>query len=181
MQMYHFVPFFTDLIRSVPDKDEEMLARGRLSENFTVRELTRSSTARRLGIDNTPGELELQNLNALVDNVLQPAREEVGPIRVTSGYRGPELNQAVRGAKYSDHLKGMAADIETVPDDPESMLGLGLFIETKLSFKQMIWEFGGEWIHVSYSTDPSENKNQVLEAYKDGANRTRYRAYTFIS
>lgn len=84
----------------------------RLSENFTLEEFTRSDTATRLGIDNTPGEKELEALRILVERTLQPLRDRLGiPVHVNSGYRCPELNEAVGGVPTSQHQKGEAADL----------------------------------------------------------------------
>jgi zinc D-Ala-D-Ala carboxypeptidase len=67
-----------------------------LSANFTLRELTKSDTATRLGIDNTPDEQALENLKTLCDMVLQPVRDHFGKaVTVNSGYRSPESNAAV--------------------------------------------------------------------------------------
>ena len=84
---------------------------------FTLRELTKSPTADRLKIDNTPDEKTKKNLIELVDTVLDPLREAYGhPIIVTSGYRCPKLNSAVGGVKNSQHVLGQAADIRSVSD-----------------------------------------------------------------
>ena len=80
---------------------------------FTIEELTKSDTATRRGIDNTPTEEVKKNLTTLVDQVLDPLRAAWGaPIVVNSGYRCPALNEAVGGSKTSDHMTGRAADIE---------------------------------------------------------------------
>jgi zinc D-Ala-D-Ala carboxypeptidase len=86
-----------------------------LSANFTLKELTKSDTATRLGLDNTPDDAALENLKTLCEKVLQPVRDHFGKsVTVNSGYRSPESNAAVNGSKTSDHCKGMAADIEIV-------------------------------------------------------------------
>jgi len=180
MTLRYHTPTFTQVRYVLPDKDEQLLRQGQLSENFRLSEFTRSATARRLGLNNTPPPEAIVGLNALVDNVLQPARDDLGvALRITSGYRSPELNRAVKGAKRSDHVKGWAADVETVPETARDMRRLGEFIKHACVFKQLIWEFGGEWIHVSY--DPTERANdcEVLEAYYDSAGRTRYRKFSF--
>lgn len=82
---------------------------------FTIAELTKSLTAIRRNIDNTPSEEIRRSLTALVDNILDPLREAYGkPIIVTSGYRCDKLNKAVKGAASSQHVKGEAADIRTL-------------------------------------------------------------------
>lgn len=79
---------------------------------FTITELTKSATATKQGIDNTPSAEVTANLTALVDKVLDPLREIYGkPIYVSSGYRCPKLNKAVGGVSNSQHLKGEAADL----------------------------------------------------------------------
>ena len=150
---------------------------GRLSENFWLREFTRSATARRRGIDNEPGPDEVRALHALVKYVLQPARDALGiPFYISSGYRAPKLNRVLRGARKSDHMFGRAADIETIPETKTLMWRLGAFIERELTFKQLIWEHGGEWIHVSF--DPDGNNPCDV---RHGPVKKRYPKFTFLS
>ena len=147
---------------------------------FTYKELTKSATAQRRGIDNTPNGIVKANLTALVANVLDPLREAWGePIIVTSGYRSVRLNRAVGGASKSQHTEGKAADIRTVSDRPSDNLRLlKLIVSLHLPFDQVIFEYGGDsgpdWIHVSY--DQGRNRRQVLRATrKDG--KTIYSIY----
>lgn len=128
---------------------------------FSIPELTASSTARRLKIDNTPSREVVGRLTLLVENVLDPLREAYGqPIVVTSGYRCPALNKAVGGVKNSQHMAGEAADIRTVSDKPEDNRRLFDLCRTlKLPFDQLIDEYGYNWIHVSFSP---RNRRQVL-------------------
>ena len=120
---------------------------------FTIQELSASSEARRMGIDNTPTPEARANLTALVDAVLDPLRERYGyPVHVSSGYRCPRLNKAVGGATTSQHVKGEAADIYVANKRDKSMLfSLIYYI---LPYDQLIWERGNDeapaWIHVSY-------------------------------
>lgn len=125
---------------------------------FTIHELTRSATAKRLGIDNTPSKAIRANLEALGKNILDPLREAWGaPIIVTSGYRSLKLNKAVGGATNSQHLYGQAADIRTVSDRREdNMKLLRKLIDLDLPFDKLIAEYVDssgrpDWIHVSYS------------------------------
>ena len=86
-----------------------------MGKYFTINELTKSSTAQRLHINNNPTQEVKDNLNKLIDNVLDPLRELYGkPIIVNSGYRSFKLNKVVGGAKNSQHLVGQASDIRTV-------------------------------------------------------------------
>lgn len=128
-------------------------------KHFTMNEMTRSATAKRYGIDNTPGPEEKANLKALVEKVLDPLREAWGaPIIVDSGYRCPRLNKIVKGSSNSQHLLGQAADIHTVSDRPADNKRLfDLILQLKLPFDQLIDEYGYNWIHVSYG--PRHRRN----------------------
>ena len=117
---------------------------------FTIAELCRSVTARRLGIDNTPPASAVRALTILVDEVLDPLREAWGgPIRVNSGYRCPELNKAVGGTPTSQHQRGEAADI-TVGSRSANRRLLALIKRLNLPVDQCIDEKGCRWIHVSH-------------------------------
>jgi len=101
--------------------------------------MTKSDTALRHDMDNTPPPEAIECLRALCDNVLQPVRDHFGkPVRVNSGYRHPDVNAKVGGSKTSDHCKGMAADIEIagVPNHE-----LAQWIADNLDFRQTILEF----------------------------------------
>jgi uncharacterized protein YcbK (DUF882 family) len=119
---------------------------------FSVHELSRSATAKRRGIDNTPSAAVVANLKLLIEKVLDPLREAWGqPIIVDSGYRCPKLNKAVKGAANSQHLLGQAADIRTLKDIPaENKKLFDLIQRLKLPYDQLIDEYGYNWIHVSY-------------------------------
>lgn len=146
-----------------------------LSANFSLHELTKSETALRMGLDNTPGEVEIENLRLLCEKVLQPVRDHFGKsVTVNSGYRSPESNAAVNGSKTSDHCKGQAADIE-IPGVPNAELAQ--WIMENCEYTQLILEFytpgipDSGWCHVSY--DPDNLKNQELTATKI-AGKTTY-------
>lgn len=130
---------------------------------FSMAELTDSATARLLHIDNKPDTEALKNIEALVLNILDPARELLGvPIKVSSGYRSPELNRAVGGVSNSQHTKGEAADVNT--GQPE--LNKKLYdILLAMPFDQLIWERGTDaapdWLHVSYKRNGA-NRKEVL-------------------
>ena len=119
---------------------------------FTIKELSRSATAAAEKIDNTPSQAVVDKLTALIENVLDPLREAWGaPIIVTSGYRSPALNRAVKGAPTSQHVLGEAADIHTVSDTKEDNKKLyELIKKLKLPVDQCINEYDYNWIHVSY-------------------------------
>ncbi len=139
-----------------------------LSKNFSLAEMTKSETALRHDMDNTPGEAEIANLKTLCEKVLQPVRDHFAKgVKVNSGYRHPEVNAKVGGSKTSDHCKGQAADIE-IPGIPNHELAQ--WISNNLEFTQVILEFYTQgvpdsgWVHVSY--DPSNLKKQELTAVK---------------
>lgn len=122
---------------------------GNMKNYFGDKEFTRSTTAEQRGISNEPDAATWQRIHALRDNILNPARANLGyPIYITSGYRSPYLNSLVGGAANSQHVTGEAADITT----RDLTLNRALFeVLVKLgNFDQLIWEKGGEWIHVSF-------------------------------
>lgn len=145
---------------------------------FTLSELTKSATAKRLGIDNTADASIRANLTALVENVLDPLRVRWGmPIIVTSGYRSTALNKAVGGAANSQHTKGMAADIRTVSDSrADNMRLLRCLLNSGIVFDQIICEYPDaqgrpDWIHVSFNKS-GNRKNRLTAVRKNG--RTVY-------
>lgn len=128
---------------------------------FTFTEFERSDTATKFAIDNTMPESAKKNVAELVDKVLDPLREAWGkPIIVTSGYRCPELNKAVGGAKTSHHLSGMAADISTGNKADNRRL-FELVQKLDLPFTQLIDESNFTWVHISL--DPANVKRQILK------------------
>ena len=139
-----------------------------LTKNFTLSEMTKSETALRHGMDNTPGEQEIAALKLLCEKVLQPVRDHYGKgVKVNSGFRHPEVNAKVGGSKTSDHCRGQAADIE-IPGVANAELAK--WIVDNLDFRQVILEFYTQgvpdsgWVHVSYVAE--DNKKQVLTAIK---------------
>ena len=111
----------------------------KLSKNFSLEELTRSATATKLGIDNTPDEEHLNNLQVVVDEIAQPLRDHFGkPVRINSGYRSPALNDAIGGSKKSQHSKGEAIDLEI---DGVSNMEVAGWITENCDYDQVILEF----------------------------------------
>jgi len=146
----------------------------RLSKNFVLSEITRSGTAKRKGISNEPTKEHLENLQRLISNLVQPMRDEIGSIRVTSGYRSPKLNRSIGGSKKSQHCKGEALDIQFWKDG--QMVNRDIYnwiLNSNLEFDQMINEFDFSWIHISLRKEG--NRKQVLEAYKDDDGDTAYK------
>ena len=137
----------------------------RLTNNFSLEEFERSDTAKRLGIDNHVPQFAIARLRTLCEKVLQPVRDHFGvPIIITSGYRCPDLNDAVKGATSSQHMKGEAADFY-INAPPLTLRDIYLWMVDNLSFDQLIWEVrdGGrrKWIHVSYKNEKA-NRQQVF-------------------
>ena len=107
-----------------------------LSQHFSLREMTRSQVASRLGIDNTPDESAIKNMMALCEHVLEPIRRHFDtPFSPSSGYRCPELNQAIRGSVTRQPCLGQAADIEITGWDQRSV---ALWINNPLNYDQLI-------------------------------------------
>ena len=150
-----------------------------LSKNFNLVELTKSQTATRKGIDNTPSPTHQTNLQSLCMHVLQPIRDHFSQVvTVSSGYRSPQLCQAIGSSPDSQHAKGMAADFEIYGTPNNEIFN---WIKDNLLYDQMILEFWNEdepnsgWLHVSYNPESSENIKENLRAYKDEDNYTRYK------
>ena len=148
----------------------------KLTENFSLSELTKSQTATRKGIDNTPSPEHQENLRLLCEAVLQPVREHFGRVvTVTSGYRSPELCTAIGSKITSQHAKGQAADFEIFG---VSNKALADYIDSELHYDQLILEYWNEsdpnsgWVHCSFSE--GNNRKQYLKAYKDENNKTCY-------
>jgi zinc D-Ala-D-Ala carboxypeptidase len=139
-----------------------------LTKNFSLSELTKSETALRHDMDNTPGAAEVANLKLLAEKVLQPIRDHYAKgVHINSGFRHPDVNAKVGGSRTSDHCKGQAADIE-IPGVPNAELAE--WIKDNLSFTQLILEFytsgvpDSGWVHVSYN--PDNLKKQAMTATK---------------
>jgi len=148
----------------------------KLSKNFSLAEFTKSQTAIRKGIDNTPAERHLENAKLLFEKVVQPVRDNFGPTVINSGYRGPALNEAVGGSSKSQHCKGEAVDIEC---PGKGNYDVASWIESNLDFDQLILEFytpgipDSGWVHVSYKAEG--NRKSVLTAMKENG-KTVYKS-----
>jgi hypothetical protein len=135
----------------------------RLTANFTLEELTKT----RFALDNTPSPKVVENLQLLCEKVLQPLRDAVGPVNVTSGYRSKVVNEAVNGARNSDHLWGYAADLQSPDGNHRKLYD---WLKANAMFSQLIYEFGNDtqpqWVHVSYN--PKDLKREILRARNVG-------------
>jgi hypothetical protein len=154
----------------------------KLSKYVSLAEVTRSDTAKRKGIDNSPTAEHLENLKVISEEVFDKVREYFGvPIFISSGYRSAALNKAIGGSSTSDHNLGKALDLD------QDGHGNGVrnidvlnYIINNLEFDQVIAEFRRadgdfDWVHVGYRK--GANRNQVLEAYRDANGKTKYKPY----
>lgn len=161
----------------------------RLSKNFVLNEFLQSSLARRHGLKMNPSKEHVQNIQLLVTNILQPLRTHIGSIRINSGWRSAELNRIIGGAykwthnekgekiyvPTSQHCKGQASDIKFVKNGiMKNKIIFDAVLKLDLDFDQMINEFDYSWIHISFNKNG--NRRQILEAYKDKNNKTKYKS-----
>ena len=146
-----------------------------LSKNFSLEELTKSQTATRKGIDNTPSPEHQANLQSLCTAILQPIRDHFSKVvTVSSGYRSPELCTAIGSKITSQHAKGQAADFEIFGVSNKELAD---YIHEHLDYDQLILEYWKEsdpnsgWVHCSFSE--GKNRKQYLRAYKEDG-KTKY-------
>ena len=149
-----------------------------ISKHISYKEGVYSITATRRGIDNTPNDKQLDNMELIAEKVFEPLRDWVGgPIAINSFYRSPELNSAIGGSKSSQHCIGCALDLDDTYGH-KTNAEMYNWIKENLDFDQMIWEFGTDmnpnWVHISYVSE-EDNRNRCLKAYKDEYNKTKYK------
>ena len=142
----------------------------KVSEHVSYKEVTKSNTAIRKGIENIPSGEQMENIKLLCENVFEPLRKHVdGPIAINSLFRSLKLNIAIGGAASSQHCanNGAAMDIDDTYGNM-SNADMFKFIKDNLDFDQLIWEFGTDenpnWVHVSYKT--RDNRKQILKCSK---------------
>ena len=147
----------------------------KLTENFSLNELTKSQTAERKGIDNTPSTEHQENLKSLCEMILQPIRDHFGQVvSVSSGYRSPELCVAIGSSTKSQHARGESADFEIFGVSNKELAD---YINENLDYDQLILEYWKEsdpnsgWVHCSYTN--GSNRKQYLRAYKENGS-TKY-------
>ena len=147
-----------------------------LSKNFNLVELTKSQTATRKRIDNTPSPTHQANLQSLCTCILQPIRDHFSQVvTVSSGYRSQELCLAIGSKITSQHAKGEAADFEIFGVSNKELAD---YINENLEYDQLILEYWKEsdpnsgWVHCSYSE--GNNRKQYFKAYKDENKKTCY-------
>ena len=146
-----------------------------LTKNFSISELTKSQTAERKGIDNTPSPTHRENLKSLCTSILQPIRDHFGRVvSVSSGYRSVDLCVAIGSSTGSQHAKGEAADFEIFGISNKELAD---WINEHLYYDQLILEHWKEsdpnsgWVHCSFSLNG--NRKQYLRAYKENGS-TKY-------
>lgn len=129
----------------------------KISKNFELSEFTKSDTANRNGIYNFPGVDELKAIENLVINLLQPIREIYGKkMVINSGYRCPELNEAVGGVLSSQHTKGEAADVAC--DNPEELKSL--IVSSGLAYDQIgVYK---HFLHISLKLS-GQNRHHIFK------------------
>ena len=147
----------------------------KLTENFSLLELTKSQTAERKGIDNTPSTEHQENLKSLCESILQPVRDHFSKVvTISSGYRSPELCTAIGSKITSQHAKGEAADFEIFGVSNKELAD---YINENLDYDQLILEYwkksdpNSGWVHCSYTN--GSNRKQYLRAYKENGS-TKY-------
>jgi hypothetical protein len=148
----------------------------KISQHLSLYELTRSDSAKRHGIDNTPTAEHLENFKLLAEKVFEPIRAHFGvPIHISSGYRSKALNAFIKGSASSQHCKGEAIDID-MDGSSNGVTNKMIFdfIVSNLEWDQIIWEFGTDknpdWVHVSYTK--GKNRKQKLKAVRSGGKTT---------
>jgi len=136
-----------------------------ISEHISYEEATKSQTAIRRGIDNTPTPEHLEAMKLVAEKVFEPIRNHFNvPIGISSFYRSKALNKAVGGAASSQHTKGEAIDVDADIFGEITNKMIFDYVRNNLSFDQLIWEYGDNlkpaWVHVSYKA--KGNRNMVV-------------------
>ena len=132
----------------------------RLTRNFSLEQLIYSETAERERIDNTPGPDIINNLRLLAKGLEQVQALTEIPLEISSGYRCPELNQCIGGAKTSQHTQGQAADF-TCAEFGSPVDIIKAIRDSDIEFDQCILEYA-RWVHISFSKTP---RGKVLTIY----------------
>lgn len=145
-----------------------------LSPHFSLAELTRTSTT----LPNEPDEASRKRLKLLCDEVLEPLRALVGPLRVNSGYRSLEVNRAIGGAAHSQHLRGEAADVVPLNLSAEQVM----FILAQAIYRGEFPTLGqgiiyaSGFIHLSIDL-PIRPRRELLRSLADGGSGGPYVLY----
>ena len=160
----------------------------KLTNNVSMKEAIKSTTAIKLGITNQPTEEEIAKLKITAAKIFQPIREHFAiPIGITSMFRSYKLNKALRGASSSQHMKAEAIDVDAdmfggkVKNKEGELVEFTNkmifdFVRENLEFDQLIWEYGTkecpDWVHISYK--PGANRMRVLRVFRDSKGKPQY-------
>jgi len=159
-----------------------------ISDHISYKEATKSNTATRKGIDNTPNGDQIFNMMLVANHCFEPLREyHDDAIGISSFFRSGELNSAIGGSQTSQHCAGEETELEEAAIDIDAdIYNTGItnceifhFLKDNVEFDQLIWEFGSDdepaWVHVSYRKDG--NRGEILVAYKNEKKQSKYRYY----
>jgi len=140
----------------------------RLSEHFTLEEMTRSQTASRHGIINKPNDMQLENLKTLAKG-MEFVRTKLDslPIIVSSGFRCEALNDMLGSKRTSQHIRGLACDF-TCDRYAHVTRVFEVIAESSIPFDQLILEYDA-WVHISFPEEGTEPRRQVLVIDREGA------------
>ena len=155
------------------------MSRVQLSKNFFLDEFTRSETAARAGIEIhvAQGSDIYKNLERLCNEILQPLRDALGPVHITSGYRPANVNKLIGGSRNSQHKHGLASDFVVSGYTP---LQAAQYLEPTTNYDQLIHEFG-RWVHVSIPKNNKQRRGQTLTAFKKHVGETRKLKTCYVS
>lgn len=158
-----------------------------VSRYVSHNEAYNSPTAKARGIQNVPTAQQEVTVRYVARHHLDPLRERAGgPLFIASFFRNAQLNAAVKGSKYSDHLanNGVAGvDIDQDGHASATLSNVELFhlIRKELNFYKLIWEFGTNdrpaWVHVSFSVEPMKNLNKKVYRAVRLKNKTVYEVF----
>ncbi len=143
----------------------------KLSPHFQLVEMERSQTAARKGIDNGAPPEVVKNLRRLCAILLEPIREELGPMQISSGYRCPALNKAVGGSARSQHVYGLAADFNVPGKKPLQICRA--ITRLDVPYDQLIHEFQS-WVHISIAATPGAERGMQLTIDRTGTRNGLY-------
>ncbi len=139
----------------------------KISNHITLAEATKSQTAIRKGIDNTPNESQIESMKLVAEMCFEPLREWYGkPIGISSFFRSAALNRAVKGSPRSQHCKGQAIDIDAdVFNNGITNRDIYNWLVSNVDYDQIIWEYGDDsnpaWVHISYVGKGKNRKQQL--------------------
>lgn len=142
---------------------------GTITKNFSYAEFEQSAYAHTHGIINIIHTSAVRDaVKELTVTILQPLRDAWGkPLTISSGYRCPELNDAVGGSKTSAHLTGYAADIQVDSESDQDLFNVfavQFLLNKRIPFDQCIMEKSGttKWLHIGMYNNAHEQRRQTM-------------------